>query len=94
MKDDSLSDVQKLNMSEANCPHGIAMDIYCEKCEPVSVGITYNERLIQEMSKERISQFAEQSVIAREVWNAAIEAAMKCVSANPECLWMLKDLKK
>jgi hypothetical protein len=66
---------KELNMSEANCKHGIAMDIFCAQC----VGTTRNERLIQQMSVEQISKFAGSSVLVKEVWNAALDSCLAIV---------------
>ena len=65
-----------LNMSEANCPHGIAMDIYCEQCEKREryVNITYDDSFAKEAAKFG-SVGKQESVLNKEIWNAAIEAA-------------------
>jgi hypothetical protein len=47
-----------------------------------SVGIAPNERLIQSMSAEQISKFAGNSVFAKEIWNAAIEAVIPIATAD------------
>ena len=47
----------------------------CPTCKAECVGITSNEAIIRNMSVEKISDFASNSVIAKEIWNAAIEAA-------------------
>lgn len=53
--------------NEANCQHGIAMDIYCEKCE--------KESLVKPLRIVGIEKALGGSVLEREIWNAAIEAA-------------------
>jgi hypothetical protein len=99
MKDDNLSDVQK-ELNPVNCPHGIAMDIYCKEC--VKYRIKYDDSFPKDGAKIASanvgtkyinSQHSRQgNTYATEIWNAAIEAAINLV--GPEDKENLKGLKK
>lgn len=53
-----------------------------QETKPDSVGITENERLLQQMTPDAIAKFASNSIFAKEIWNAAIEAAAKHVDLS------------
>lgn len=58
------------------------------------MSITSNEKLIQNMTNERVSNFASNSVIAKEIWNRAIEAAYQVAKETTEFAHEIRKLKK
>lgn len=97
-----------LDMSKANCPHGIAMDIYCKKCYFENLKASSPSIVDEQIIYGGRRNSGKMSVWDKSVWNAAIEAAAeKCISLSEQDDWSpgykrsaqviaakLKELKK
>jgi hypothetical protein len=64
--------LEQMERNPVNCPHGIAMDIYCEKCE-------HPQQTKYNITDEQFKNFinATDSTIVKRVWNMAIEEAAR-----------------
>lgn len=100
MKDDSLNDVQK-ELNPVNCPHGIAMDIYCSDCAyddsfAKDGAIIGNVGMFDKMEQQNKLASKNLNVYEKEIWNAAIEAAAEYLERDN---WItvpnqIRELKK